>query len=215
MWKPAMKKITGKNRKKKMNKLKKYFITGLVVVIPVSLTFYILYAVFQFIDNILGTFITGYVKSAWGFYVPGIGFLICLLLILLVGILATRFLKHRIFLNFEKWFSNLPLIKSIYPALKQVILFVSAQKEFGFKKVVLVEYPSRGLWSLGFITNEGFTSLNQTVGKDLVAVFLAMSPGPLSGYVVFVPKEEIKFPEMSVKEALNIIISAGVFNPKK
>jgi len=198
-----------------MNKLKKYFITGLVVVIPVSLTFYILYAVFKFIDNILGSFLTGYIKSAWGFYIPGAGFLICLLLILLTGILADRFLRNRIFWDFEKWFSGLPLIKSIYPALKQVILFISAQKEFGFKKVVLVEYPSRGIWSLGFITNEGFASLNHAAGKDLLAVFLAMSPSPFSGYVVFVPKENVRFVDMPVKDALNIVISAGVFNSKK
>ena len=82
------------------------------------------------------------------------------------------------------------------------------------KKVVLVEYPSKGIWSLGFITNEGFTNLNQAIGKDMVAVFLSMSPGPLSGYVIFVPRDEVKFLSMSVNEALNIIISAGVFNPK-
>jgi uncharacterized membrane protein len=197
-----------------VNNLKKYFIAGLVVVIPVALTFYIFFVVFQFIDNILGSFLTGYLKSAWGFYIPGIGFMFCILLILLVGILATRFLKHRIFMDFERWFSGLPLIKSIYPALKQVILFVSAQKEFGFKKVVLVEYPCRGIWSMGFITNEGFAKLNQATGKDMLAVFLPMSPGPLSGYVVFIPKEEVKFLDMAVNEALNIIISGGVFSPK-
>jgi uncharacterized membrane protein len=197
-----------------MNNLKKYLITGLVVVIPFSLTIYLLVVVFNFLDNILGVFLVDYLKKSWGFYVPGIGFLLFLLLILLVGMLATKFLKHRIFLKLEIWFSGLPLIKNIYPALKQVILFVSAQKEFGFKKVVLVEYPSKGIWSLGFITNDGFPELNRTIGKDTVAVFLPMSPGPLSGYVIFVPKDEVKFPDMSVNAALNIIISAGVFNPK-
>ncbi len=197
-----------------MNNLKKYLITGLVVVIPFSLTIYLLVAIFRFLDNILGIFLVDYLKKSWGFYVPGIGFLLFLLLILLIGMLATKFLKHRIFLNLEKWFGGLPLIKSIYPALKQVILFVSAQKEFGFKKVVLVEYPSKGIWSLGFITNEGFGSLNRAINKDTLAVFVPMSPGPLSGYVIFVSKDEVKFPDMSVNEALNIIISAGVFNPK-
>jgi len=197
-----------------MNNLKKYLITGLVVVIPFSLTIYLLVVVFKFLDNILGVFLVDYLKKSWGFYVPGIGFLLFLLLILLVGMLATKFLKHRIFLKMEIWFSGLPLIKNIYPAVKQVILFVSAQKEFGFKKVVLVEYPSKGIWSLGFITNDGFAELNRTIGKDTVAVFLPMSPGPLSGYVIFVSKDEVKFPDMSVNAALNIIISAGVFNPK-
>jgi len=197
-----------------MNNLKKYLITGLVVVIPFSLTIYLLVVVFKFLDNILGIFLVDYLKKSWGFYVPGIGFLLFALLILLTGILATKFLKHKIFLKLEVWFSGLPLIKNIYPALKQVILFVSAQKEFGFKKVVLVEYPSKGIWSLGFITNDGFSELNRTIGKDTIAVFLPMSPGPLSGYVIFVPKDEVKFPDMSVNAALNIIISAGVFNPK-
>ncbi len=197
-----------------MNNLKKYLITGLVVVIPFSLTIYVLVVVFKFLDNILGVFLVDYLRKSWGFYVPGIGFLLFLSLILLTGMLATKFLKHRIFLKLEIWFSGLPLIKNIYPALKQVILFVSAQKEFGFKKVVLVEYPSKGIWSLGFITNDGFAELNRAIGKDTVAVFVPMSPGPLSGYVIFVSKDEIKFPEMSVTAALNIIISAGVFNPK-
>jgi uncharacterized membrane protein len=197
-----------------MNNLKKYLITGLVVVIPFSLTIYLLLVVFQFLDNILGVFLVDYLKKSWGFYVPGIGFILFVLLILLVGMLATKFLKHRIFLKLEDWFSGLPLIKNIYPALKQVILFVSAQKEFGFKKVVLVEYPSKGIWSLGFITNEGFAQLNKAIGKDTVAVFLPMSPGPLSGYTVFVSRDEVRFPDMSVNEALNIIISAGVFHPK-
>jgi len=197
-----------------MNNLKKYLITGLVVVIPFSLTIYLLVVVFRFLDNILGIFLVDYLKKSWGFYVPGIGFILFLLLILLVGMLAAKFLKHRIFLKMEIWFSGLPLIKNIYPAVKQVILFVSAQKEFGFKKVVLVEYPSKGIWSLGFITNDGFAELNRTIGKDAVAVFLPMSPGPLSGYVIFVSKDEVKFPDMSVNAALNIIISAGVFNPK-
>jgi uncharacterized membrane protein len=197
-----------------MKNFKKYLITGLVVVIPFSLTIYILAVVFQFLDNILGVFLVDYLKKNWGFYIPGIGFLLFGLLILLVGILATKFLKHRLFLNLEKWFCALPLIRNIYPALKQVILFASAQKEFGFKKVVLVEYPSKGLWSLGFVTNEGFCGINREIGKESLAVFLPMSPGPLSGYVIFVPKEDVRFPDMSVKEALNIIISAGVFNPK-
>ena len=197
-----------------MNNLKKYLITGLVVVIPFSLTIYLLVVVFRFLDNILGIFLVDYLKKSWGFYVPGIGFLLFLLLILLVGMLATKFLKHRIFLKMEIWFSGLPLIKNIYPAVKQVILFVSAQKEFGFKKVVLVEYPSKGIWSLGFITNDGFAELNRAIGKDTVAVFLPMSPGPLSGYVIFVAKDEVKFPDMSVNAALIIFISAVVFNPK-
>jgi uncharacterized membrane protein len=105
----------------------------------------------------------------------------------------------------------LPLIQNIYPALKQIILFISAQKEFGFKKVVLVEYPSAGIWSIGFLTNEGFEKINKATNREMVSVFVPTAPGPLTGNVIFVAKEEIKFPDMSIEAALNIIISGGVF----
>ena len=105
----------------------------------------------------------------------------------------------------------MPLINKIYPALKQIILFVLAQKEFGFKKVVLVEYPSKGIWSISFLTNEGFEQINKATNREMVAVFLPTTPGPLTGYVVFIPKEEVKFLDISVSEALRIIISGGVF----
>lgn len=194
-----------------MKKLKKYFLTGIVIIIPVSLTVYVLVSIFNFLDNILGRFLTGYFRNKFGFYMPGLGFLISVLVIVLAGFLATKFFKHKIFVSLEKWFAGLPLIKNIYPALKQIILFISAEKEFGFKKVVMVEYPSRGIWTIGFLTNEQFDKINKITGKEMVSVFVPTSPGPLTGSVIFVPKEEIKFLDISIKAALNIIISGGVF----
>ena len=114
-----------------MARLRKYFITGLVVVVPVFLTVYVLMVLFRFTDNILGRFLNVYFRDTLGFYIPGLGVLIFLLLILLVGFLANRYIGKRIF----------PLIRNIYPTFKQVISFVLAQREFGFKKVVLAEYP--------------------------------------------------------------------------
>lgn len=194
-----------------MNRLKRYLITGLVVVSPVFLTVYILVVSFQFIDGILGKYLNEYLKDQLGFYIPGLGFVLFFLIIILIGLLATRFVGRRIFPHLEKWFSGLPLINKIYPALKQIILFILAQKEFGFKKVVLVEYPSRGIWSVGFLTNEGFKEINEAVGKEMVAVFVPSTPGPLTGYVFFVSKQELKFLDVSVSDALKIIISGGVF----
>jgi len=194
-----------------MKKLKKYFLTGIVIIIPVSLTVYVLVSIFNFLDNILGRFLTGYFRNKLGFYMPGLGFLISVLVIVLAGFLATKFFRHKFFVSLEKWFAGLPLIKNIYPALKQIILFISAEKEFGFKKVVMVEYPSRGIWTIGFLTNEQFDKINKITGKEMASLFVPTSPGPLTGNVIFVPKEEIKFSDMSIKAALNIIISGGVF----
>jgi uncharacterized membrane protein len=194
-----------------MVKLRKYFIAGIIVVIPVFLSLYVLVSIFGFLDNILGNFFSEYLKRTGGFYIPGLGLFIFALLILLIGWLATKFIGHKLFAKTEKWFSGLPLIKNTYPALKEVILFILAHKELGFKKVVLVEYPSRGIWSIGFLTNEQFEKINRVTAKEMLSVFIPNSPGILGGYVIFVPREEVKFLDLSVKEALNIIISGGVF----
>ena len=196
-----------------MNKLRKYFITGLVVVVPVFLTVYVLVFVFRFTDNILGRFLNVYFKNTLGFYIPGLGVLIFILLILLVGFLANRYIGKRIFPLIDRWFSNLPLVRNIYPTFKQVISFILAQKEFGFKKVVLVEYPSKGIWSLGFLTNEEFLKLSQISNKAIVSIFMPTSPGPFTGVVIFVAKEDLQFPDISITDAFKIIISGGVFKP--
>jgi len=196
-----------------MKNLKRYFITGLIAVVPVVLTIYVLVIVFQFTDSILGRFINIYFRKTLGFYVPGLGFLIFLIVILLSGFLANKFIGKKIFPYLERWFSGLPLIKNIYPTLKQIIRFMLGQKEFGFKKVVLVEYPSKGIWSIGFLTNEHFGKINQEINKEVVSVFLPTSPSPFTGYVVFIAKEEVRFLDIPISEALKIIISGGAFNP--
>ncbi len=196
-----------------MNRLKRYLITGLIVVVPVSLTVYVLVFAFKFVDGILGRFLNVYFKRSFGYYVPGIGILVSLLLITLAGFLTTRLIGRNIFPRIEKWFSSLPLINKIYPTLKQIILFVLEQEQFGFKKVVLVEYPSKGIWSLGFLTNENYKKIRDINNKDMVSVFVPSSPGPLTGYVIFVPKEELRFIDISISDALKIIISGGVYKP--
>jgi len=198
-----------------MDKMKKYFITGLVVIIPVYLTIYLLVSIFNFLDSILGRFINVYLQSALGFSVPGLGFLVFLSLIILVGWLAKRFIAHRLFFEFEKWFAGLPLIKNIYPAIKEVLLFITLQKELGFKKVVLIEYPSKGLCSIGFLTNDQFEIINKAMGEDMVSVFISTTPGPLTGNMVFVPRSQVRFLDMTVKQAVNIVISGGVFKGRE
>ena len=139
--------------------MKRYLITGLVVVVPILITVYVLFVTFRFLDGILGRFLKIYFKEELGFYVPGIGLILLFVVLVAVGFLVSRFLNKRIFKGIEKWFAGLPLINRIYPLAKQIVLFILAEKEFVFKKVVLVEYPSKGIWSLGFLTNEEFSKI--------------------------------------------------------
>jgi len=188
-----------------IRKIRKYFFSGLVVCVPLVITGYILFILFQFADNLLGKFLW----NSLGFYVPGSGILLSVLLIILIGALANRKLVSNLL---EKKFTSLPLIRSIYPPFKQLISFVfNDKKDFAFQKVVLVEYPSKGLWSLGFLTNEGLKTIESALGKKAVSVFIPTSPTPLSGFVIFAYKDDLKFPEISITEAFKIIISGGVY----
>lgn len=196
-----------------MIRIKRYIVTGFVIVIPIFLTLYILVASFQFIDGIMGKFLNVYLKKTLGFYIPGLGIILFLSLIIFIGFLTTRFIGHKISHRLEKWFSGLPLIDKIYPTMKQIVLFILAQEEFGFKKVVLVEYPSKGIWSLGFLTNEKFKKIEDIPDKEMVSVFVPSSPSPLTGYLIFISKGDLKSIDISVTEALKIIISGGVFKP--
>ncbi len=195
--------------------LKKYFVTGLIVVGPVALTIYVLVILFQFADSIFGKYLNDQLQKILGVEFPFLGFIVPILIIFAIGFLANQFLGRKIFPFLERWFAGIPLIKNIYPAFKQIIRFILAQKEFGFKKVVLVEYPSSGIWSIGFLTNENFKRINQVCQQDLVVVFIPNSPGPLTGYTVFVPKEKVRQLDIPVSEAIKIIISAGVFKSQE
>lgn len=196
-----------------MNRLKRYFVTGLVVILPVVLTIYILIIVFNFVDGVLGSFLNTYLKKTLGFYIPGLGLILSIIIILVTGLLTSLFLGKKIIPHLEKIFLKIPLINKIYPPLKQMVRFILMQRELGFKKVVLVEYPSKGIWSLGFVTNEAFEEIDNKTNNNLLCIFVPNSPGPLTGYTIFLAKEKAIFLDISVQDAMKIIISGGIFKP--
>jgi uncharacterized membrane protein len=196
-----------------MTALKRYFATGLLITLPAFITLYLLYGIFLFVDGICGKVINFYLKKHFGFSVPGIGFIIGIIVVFAVGFIAANFFGRRIFMAFESWFLKLPFIRYVYPLAKQVVnSFVSKDKP-AFKKVVLVEYPSKGIWSLGFITNESFKDANEKAGKELVHVFIATTPSPLTGFLILVPREDVKVLNISIEEGVKLIVSGGILKP--
>ena len=192
-----------------MKKIRRYFLTGLAVGLPVILTIYIIVVIFSFIDGILG----GFLDRLLGFHVPGLGFILSVIIIFLIGFLATVLIGKKIFINLENIFLKFPLIHQIYPSAKQIINFLFSKDKPQFKKVVLIEYPRKGIWSLGFITNEAVQEVKTVTGQDLLNVFIPSSPGPITGYLIFVPKQDVVFLEMTIEDGLKLIISGGVVNP--
>ncbi|MFA6349466.1 MAG: DUF502 domain-containing protein [Candidatus Omnitrophota bacterium] len=197
-----------------LKKIKKYFITGIIVIAPVFITIYVLLAIFRFSDNILGKYLNIYLQKKLGFYLPGAGFLIALCIVLFVGYIANHFVFKRMLVPLDKWFAGLPLINKIYPGLKQIMSFITAQRDYGFRSVVLIRYPSHELWAIGFVTNEDYSGMCGALNKDTISVLVPTTPSPWSGFVVFVPKQEVLFLDISVTDAFKIIISGGVIKPE-
>jgi len=196
-----------------MNKLKRYFITGLLTILPIFLTLSILLIIFRLIDNIIGRLINSYLKTAFGFSIPGLGFILAILIILVTGFVVSHLVSKRVLPLIEKLFLKFPGIRQIYPSIKQVVGFIFSKDKDVFKKVVLVEYPSKGIWSVGFMTNEGFREAQELTGQELVHVLIGSTPSPWSGFFILVPKNAVKFLEMSAEEGIKLIVSGGIFKP--
>lgn len=189
--------------------------TGLLIVLPVLITVYLFISLFAFFDNILGRYISRLTLAYFGSRIPGLGLLVFILLIFSTGFFATNFIGRKFLHYLENFWFKFPVIKKIYPAAKQVTRFLFSPKDPGaLQKVVLVEYPSKGIYSIGFITNHADQEIQEKTGKELLNVLIPSVPNPLSGFVVLVPRVEVIYLDMTVEEAVKIIVSGGVLNPK-
>lgn len=194
---------------------RKYFLTGLLIVLPVLITVYLFVSLFSFFDNILGRYISRLTIAYFDVKIPGLGLLVFILLIFVTGFFATNFLGRKLFLYFEHVWFRFPVIKKIYPAAKQVTHFLFGQKLKGqLQKVILVEYPRKGVFVIAFVTNHTDTVIAGHARKELLNVLVPSVPNPLTGFLIHVPADEVIYLDMTVEEAVKMVVSGGVLNPK-
>lgn len=193
--------------------MRRLFFLGLMAIVPVVLTIYVIIGIFEFADNFLGKFINRYLKTYFGYTFPGLSIIITFLLILFVGALV-RISRMRLLKAIETFFSKLPLISKIYFPIKKILEFLFLNSEKRFKEAVLVEYPRKGIYSLGFITNRADKNFEKRLNKNFYNVFIPSSPSPLTGFMIVVPEEEIIFLNISIEEAISLIVSGGLLNPQ-
>ena len=194
--------------------VKRYFITGLLVLVPLVITIWVIKALIGFTDQSLLLLPPQWQPEAQlGFYVPGIGTLITLLIVLVTGVIATNFFGRRIILFWEGMLARVPVVKSIYYSVKQVsdTLFSGSEEHFG--KVLLVRYPHPEAWSLAFQTGTPVPEVAQHSDHELVSVFIPTAPSPVNGFFFFVRKQDTVELDISVDEALKYIVSMGVVAP--
>jgi uncharacterized membrane protein len=190
-------------------RLKRIFAAGLFAILPLAITIYIFFLIFSFLDNLVGDLI----KAIFGFHVPGIGFAAGILLILLVGFIASNIIGKRLIDYNDRLLQRLPLIKSIYTAARQIIDAFSVQGKRAFQKVVLLEYPRKGLFVLGFVTGSSKGEIQDKTHAHTLNIFVPTTPNPTSGMLILAPRSEVIDLEMTVEEGLKVIISGGLFEP--
>lgn len=195
---------------------RRYFLTGLLIVLPVLATIYLCVTLFLFFDNILGRYISHMTEVYLGFKIPGLGLLVFLILIFFTGVLAANFLGRKLLSMFERFWLKFPVVKNVYPAAKQMTHFLfSPEIGHGMRSVALIEYPRKGVYSLCFVTNESGKYFNEKLKGEYYNILIPSVPNPLTGFYILVRKDEVTFLDFSIEDAMKLIVSAGVLNPKE
>ena len=188
-------------------KLRKQFLTGALVMVPIGATILILVWIFVTIDNILQPVI----MLILGRTVPGVGFGITIVLIYLAGVIASNVGGRRLVHYGESLLARVPVVRQLYTSIKQILESFSAPGKTGFMQVVLVEFPRKGMRTIGFITNES----PDKSGKKLLSIFIPTSPNPTSGFLQIVREDEVIRTDIAVDEAMKMVISAGKVSPEE
>jgi len=201
-----------KKRAKKsvFTSIRNNFIAGVVVLIPIGITIYLTLFFIKFSSDILPKEINP--NHYLPYNIPGLEILISIFLITLIGWLSLSFIGKRLFDLFENVLNKIPILRTIYSAVGQLIETFTKSKS-GKKNVVLVEYPRKGVWAVGFATNENTGEIKKKTEQELINVFVPTTPNPTSGFLIMFPKNEVIYLDLSFEEASKFIVSAGSTNP--
>ena len=193
--------------------IKKYFLTGLLVLIPLFLTGSILLTLFNWTDRVLGLIPRVYRPEEFlGFPIPGLGLILTVAIIFVIGGLVANVVGRKLVATGERILEKIPFLRWFYFSSKQIIEAVFMSTQDSFRRAVLLEYPRKGLYSIGFITGESIGQLEESVPRSFT-VFVPTTPNPTSGYLIVVPQAETIPLDWSVDEAFRVIVSAGVIMP--
>ncbi len=189
--------------------MKRIFTTGLLAILPLAITIYVFYLIFSFLDNLIGDLI----NAIFDYRVPGIGFAAGLLLILLIGFIASNIIGRRLLGYGDFFLQRLPLARGIYTSAKQIIDAFTVQGKNTFKEVVLLEYPRRDLYVIGFVTGSSKGEIQEKTDEDIINIFVPTTPNPTSGMLILAPRHEVIPLSMTVEEGMKVIVSGGLFSP--
>jgi len=207
------------HRPSALTRVRNYFLTGVIAVAPLMITAYLIWTFVQWVDS----WVIPYVPKIYNpetylpFDIPGVGLIMAVFILTLIGFLTANIIGRTIVGYGERMLSRMPVIRSLYNGLKQIFETVLSDTNSSFKLVGLLEYPRRGLWALVFVATETKGEVNAVLrkeGVDTLSIFLPTTPNPTSGFLLFVPRSEVRILDMSVEDGAKLVISAGLVSPE-
>jgi uncharacterized membrane protein len=211
----ARQRLAQQNRGRFRRHIRSYFMAGVLVTAPIGITFYISWLLIRWVD----AQVTPLLPPAYNpetylpFAIPGLGLVIVFVALTFIG-WSTAGLIGRLWTRLSEHFlRRMPVIRSVYSAVKQIIETIVKQQSNAFREVVLFEYPRRGSWAIGFITGQTQGEVQNLTSDDVVNVFLPTTPNPTSGYLLFIPKKDLVILDMTVEEGIKMVVSGGIVTP--
>ncbi len=208
--------VRGKRRKRGLlTRLRNYFLTGIIVTAAIGITAWLIWLFVDFVDgSVLPLLPEKYSPETYlGWGVPGLGVIIMLVGLTLIGAIFTGFVGRALVRTGERIVARMPVVRHVYGALKQIFEAVLTQSSEAFREVVLVEYPRRGLWVLGFVTSPTKGEVKRVIEAETANVFIPTTPNPTSGFLLFVPRQDLIKLDMKVEEGVKLVISGGIVSP--
>ena len=197
-------------------RFRRYFLAGILVTSPILITVYVTWLIITFIDSQ----VAGMLPESLDFtkklphQIPGLGLIISIIVITFIGAITPGFIGRTLLKVGERILDNTPVVRSIYGAIKQIMETVMSTNSESFRDVVLVEYPRKGIWVIGFVTGETKGEVQTLNEEILINVFIPTTPNPTSGFLLFVPKNDLIYMKMKVEDAVKMVISGGIVTPQ-
>jgi len=192
-----------------------YLFAGILVTAPIFITFYLAYVFVTFVDSKITPLIPAQYnpETYLPFALPGLGLVVLIVALVLVGAVTASFFGRLWVRISDRLLSQMPIIRNVHSAVKQILETILAQQSNAFREAVLIEYPRRGIWAIGFLTGQTKGEVQNLTEEDCINVFLPTTPNPTSGFLLFVPNKDLIRLDMSVEDAIKMVISGGIVTP--
>ena len=200
-------------------RLRNNFLTGLVLVAPVFITAYLAWVFVNLVDDTVFPFIPKryHPENVFGVQIPGLGLIVFIVFTTMMGAFTANLAGRTLIAWSEKLLHRMPVVRSVYNAIKQIAETALNRSNTSFRQACLIQYPRKGLWAVAFVSTETGGEINRRIPEEgeMLSVFLPTTPNPTSGFLLFVPKKDVIFLDMSVEEAAKLVISAGLVDPEE